>query len=65
MKNFILQTITLIAALIWVITALALDSDMYFSQLIIANLISAAWIASHLYINRYYYWREFNRECRR
>lgn len=65
MKNFILKTITIIAFVIWIITALALDSDVYFSQIIAANVISGAWIVSHLYINRYYYWREFNEECRR
>ena len=65
MKNFILKSITLIAFLTWIITVAAIDSEMYFAQIIVANIISGLWLISHFYINRYYYINEMTEERRR
>lgn len=51
MKNFILKTITLIAAIAWLITACALDNDVYFIQIVTVNAISITWIILFCYAN--------------
>ena len=57
-KNTILKTITLIAALAWVTTVSLMDSEAYLLQIIIVNIVSGLWLISHLAINSDYYLRE-------
>lgn len=52
MKNFILKTITLISVIAWLITAIALDNDAYFIQIMTINIISGVWIILFCFANK-------------
>ena len=61
MKNFILKTITVIAAFVWVLSAMAFDSEPFYIPVAI-NVISGAYLILFFYANQIYFWRWENGE---